>query len=343
MIKIGIVGGTGYTGIELIRLLLQHPKVSIFAVSSRRLKDTKLSDLFPSLLGQTDLTFSDSDDEKFNQCDVIFFATPHGVAIKSVNSFLEKNIKIIDLGADFRLQDKSVYQQYYGIEHTNLDTLKSAVYGLSELNSDDIKTAKIVANPGCYPTAVQLALAPLLKEKLIDLKTIIADCKSGISGAGRNESMALLQAESAENFKAYSVSGHRHLPEIEQGINTLSNGDVSMTFIPHLVPMVRGILATIYVDLTEQKNDEDLQKLYQNFYKNDFFINVLTQGKYPETRNVKGSNFVQISLEKTKNKLVIISAIDNLVKGAAGQAIQNMNLMFDFEERTGLEQVAMIL
>lgn len=339
-IKIGIVGGTGYTGIELIRLLLNHPSVEIFAVSSRRLKGQKLSQLFPSLVGQTELCFSDSDDEKFNDCAVIFFATPHGVAMENVKNFLNKDIKIIDLGADFRLKDTSIYSKYYGIEHTQKEILNKAVYGLSELAREDIKTAQLVANPGCYPTAVQLALAPLLKENYIKTDTIIADCKSGISGAGRNANISLLQTETAENFKAYGVSGHRHLPEINQGLSELSESDIYITFVPHLVPMIRGILATIYVDLTKKV---DVQKIFEEFYKNEFFVNVLENGIYPETRSVKASNFCQISVEKIENKLVIISTIDNLVKGAAGQAVQNMNLMFGFEENMGLKQVATIL
>ncbi|SFV60670.1 N-acetyl-gamma-glutamyl-phosphate reductase [hydrothermal vent metagenome] len=339
-IKVGIVGGTGYTGIELIRLLLCHPNAEVVAVSSRSLKGQKINSLYPNLVGQTELEFCDIDDKSLFDCDVIFFATPHGVAMEQVGAFLDKNIKIIDLGADFRIQDTNIYSQYYGIEHTTPDILKTAVYGLSELNHKIIKDADLLANPGCYPTAVQLALAPLLKENHIKTDNIIADCKSGISGAGRNTNINLLYTETSESFKAYAVIGHRHLPEIEQELTKIAKKEVNITFVPHLVPMTRGILATIYVDLI---TDIDVQKLYEDFYKNHFFINILKQGTYPETRSVKASNFVQLSLEKTKNKLVIIASIDNLVKGASGQAIQNMNLMFNLDEKTGLTQVATIL
>lgn len=341
-IKAGIIGGTGYTGIELLRLLYHHPKVVVAAISSRSLNGRRVDSVFPSMIGQTDLTFSLPDNKILFGCEVIFFATPHGVAMENAGTFIEKGIKIIDLGADFRLQNQDEYQQWYGLEHTQGDLLKTAVYGLSEHNRKQIKNANLIANPGCYPTAVQLALKPLLAHKLIDLSNIIADCKSGVSGAGRGENQALLLCETSESFKAYGVSGHRHYPEIKQGLELLAGEAVGLTFVPHLAPMIRGIHATIYVDLLDANTD--VASFFIQAYADEPFVTMLASGIYPETRSVKSSNFCQIAVEKipNSNKLVIMSVIDNLVKGASGQAIQNMNIMFNMHEGLGLEQLGLL-
>lgn len=341
-IKAGIIGGTGYTGIELLRLLHNHPQVELIAISSRSEAGQRVDDFFPSLLGRSDLIFSLPDDKVLNKCDVIFFATPHGVAMKNAGNFINKGIKVIDLGADFRLKNKQDYQQWYGSEHTQGDLLKNAVYGLCETNRAQIKKANLIANPGCYPTVIQLALSPLIKHKLIDLSSIIADCKSGVSGAGRGANQNLLLCEASESFKAYGVSGHRHYPEIKQELELLAGEEIGLTFVPHLVPMIRGMQATLYVDLLD--TNTDVQSVFEHSYKNEHFVTVLAPEKTPETRNVKACNFCQISVQKSfdNNKLIIISTIDNLVKGASGQAIQNMNILFGLNEKLGLKQIALL-
>ncbi len=342
MIKAGIIGGTGYTGVELLRLLHNHPQAQVIAISSRSEVGKRVDAMFPSLAGQSDLIFTKPDDAILESCDVIFFATPHGVAMQSVGEFIAKGIKVIDLGADFRLNDKQEYQQWYGLEHTQSDLLANAVYGLPENNRAAVKDAMLIANPGCYPTAVQLALKPLITNKLIDLSNIIADCKSGVSGAGRGANQATLLCETSESFKAYAVGGHRHYPEIKQELTLLANESVNLTFVPHLVPMIRGILATVYVDLFD--TETDVQALFENAYQNEPFVTVLAAGAQSETRSVKSSNFCQIALQKipNSNKLVITSVIDNLIKGASGQAVQNMNIMFDLDENLGLEQIGLL-
>ncbi len=342
MIKAGIIGGTGYTGAELLRLLHNHAQAQVIAISSRSEVGRRVDEVFPSMLGQSDLVFSLPDDAVLDECDVIFFATPHGVAMKSAGAFIEKGIKVIDLGADFRLKDKNEYRQWYGLEHTQSDLLASAVYGLSEINREQIKNANLVANPGCYPTAIQLGLKPLIDNKLIDLSSIVADCKSGVSGAGRVVNQAMLLCEASESFKAYGVSGHRHYPEIKQALYSLAGESVDLTFVPHLVPMIRGMQATIYVDLLD--GNKDVQSLFENAYKDESFVTVLGSGNTPETRSVKGANFCQIGLQKApdNNKLIVISVIDNLVKGASGQAIQNMNIIFGLDEKLGLEQIGLM-
>jgi len=294
------------------------------------------------LAGQCDLVFSLPDDVILNQCEVIFFATPHGVAMKSVGDFIKQGIKVIDLGADFRLNDTVEYQKWYGSEHTQDDLLSSAIYGLCEVNREQIKNATLVANPGCYPTAIQLALKPLIDNKLIDLSNIIADCKSGVSGAGRGVNQATLLCEVSESFKAYGVSGHRHYPEIKQELALLAGESVGLTFVPHLVPMIRGMQATLYVDLLD--GNTEVQSVFAEAYKDEHFVTVLDAGIMPETRSVKSSNFCQIAVQKApdSNKLIIVSVIDNLVKGASGQAIQNMNIMFGLDENTGLEQIGLL-
>ena len=342
MIKAGIIGGTGYTGVELLRLLHNHPEVEVVAISSRSLNGKRVDAIFPSLVGQSDLEFSLPDSEALNECDVVFFATPHGVAMEGAGAFIEKGIKVVDLGADFRITDHVEWSKWYGMEHTQGALLSQAVYGLPENNRSQVKDAMLLANPGCYPTAVQLALKPLIQNKLIDLSNIVADCKSGVSGAGRGANQATLLCETSESFKAYGVGGHRHYPEIKQELELLANQEVGLTFVPHLVPMIRGIHATVYVDLLD--NTTEVRPFFEQSYSKEHFVTLLADGAYPETRSVKSSNFCQIAIQKipNSNKLVIMSVIDNLVKGASGQAIQNMNIMFGLKENLGLEQIGLL-
>ncbi len=342
MIKAGIIGGTGYTGVELLRLLHNHAQVEVIAISSRSEAGQLVGEFFPSLAGQTDLAFTAPDDAVLDKCDVIFFATPHGVAMETAGTFINKGIKVIDLGPDFRLRDKDEYAQWYGLENFHDDLLASSVYGLSEINREQIKEAQLIGNPGCFPTTVLLALKPLIEKNLIDLSNIIVDSKTGVSGAGRGANQAMLLCETSESVKAYGVSGHRHYPEIKQELSLLADGKpIGLTFIPHLVPMIRGMESTIYVDLLDA--DVDVQSTLETAYKDEHFVTVLGAGVVPETRNVKSSNFCQIAAQKTVGgKLVVTSVIDNLIKGAAGQAIQNMNIMFDIDERLGLEQIGLL-
>ena len=341
-LKVGIIGGSGYTGIELLRLLHQHPGAEVHAITSRALQGKKLYEVFPNMHGMSDLSYLLPDDEKLFECDVVFFATPHGVAMNSAGLFLERNIKVIDLGADFRITDSAIWSEWYNMEHTQESLLNEAVYGQPEIKRSAIKDARLIANPGCYPTAVILALKPLLENSLIDPSNIIADCKSGASGAGRNANQATLLCEITESFKPYGVSGHRHFPEIKQELESISGGTIGLTFTPHLVPMSRGIEATIYTDLIG--SDADILSCYENAYENEEFVKILPEGVYPETRSVKSSNYCQISIQYVEhsNKLVIMSVIDNLGKGAAGQAIQNMNLMFGLDEKEGLLEIGLL-
>jgi len=342
MIKAGIIGGTGYTGVELLRLLHNHAQVEVIAISSRSEAGQLVGEFFPSLAGQTDLAFTAPDDAVLDKCDVIFFATPHGVAMETAGTFINKGIKVIDLGPDFRLRDKNEYAQWYGLENFQDDLLASSVYGLSEINREQIKGAQLIGNPGCFPTTVLLALKPLIEKNLIDLSNIVVDSKTGVSGAGRGANQAMLLCEASESVKAYGVSGHRHYPEIKQELSLLAGGKpIGLTFIPHLVPMIRGMESTIYVDLLD--TDVDVQSTLEAAYKDEHFVTVLSAGIVPETRNVKSSNFCQIAAQKTVGgKLVVTSVIDNLIKGAAGQAIQNMNIMFDIDEGLGLEQIGLL-
>ena len=341
-LKVGIIGGSGYTGIELLRLLHQHPGAEVHAITSRALQGKKLYEVFPNMHGMSDLSYLLPDDEKLFECDVVFFATPHGVAMNSAGLFLERNIKVIDLGADFRITDSAIWSEWYNMEHTQESLLNEAVYGQPEIKRSAIKDARLIANPGCYPTAVLLALKPLLENNLIDPSNIIADCKSGASGAGRNANQATLLCEITESFKPYGVSGHRHFPEIKQELESISGGVIGLTFTPHLVPMSRGIEATIYTDLID--SDADILSCYEKAYENEEFVKILPEGVYPETRSVKSSNYCQISIQYVEhsNKLVIMSVIDNLGKGAAGQAIQNMNLMFGLDEKEGLLEIGLL-
>lgn len=366
-IKVAIVGGTGYTGIELIRLLLQHPEVEITVLTSRTEAGTKVAELFPSLRGVVDLVFSPLKLDLLTSCDVVFFATPHGVAMEFAPDLVAAGVKVIDLAADFRLQNLTQFEHWYGMSHTCPDLLKQAVYGLPEINRERIKVAQVIGNPGCYPTTVQLGLAPLLdtipildgssahrdqilstldRPSLIDYRNIIVDAKSGVSGAGRKGGIAQSFCENSDNFKAYAVNGHRHHPEIVQGLEQLT-GQTSvfdgLTFVPHLVPMLRGMLSTIYVQLTAHGQQQDIQALYEQYYHNERFVDVMPAHSQPETRSVRGANDLRIALYRPQpERLIIVVVQDNLVKGAAGQAIQNMNLMFGFPEEQGLNAVGLL-
>ncbi|MDH0562822.1 N-acetyl-gamma-glutamyl-phosphate reductase [Acinetobacter courvalinii] len=348
MISVGIVGGTGYTGVELLRLLLRHTQVQVRILTSRTEAGKRVEDMFPSLRGHTTLEFSDLDLEQLKQCDVVFFATPHGVAMQHAETLTAAGTKVIDLAADFRLQNLEQFEKWYGMQHSCPAILKDSVYGLTELNREKIKQAQVIGNPGCYPTTVQLGLAPLLKSdtQLINTQSIIVDAKSGVSGAGRKASLGMIYSENADNFKAYGVAGHRHHPEIVEALENISGqkGQFDqLIFVPHLVPMIRGMLSTIYVDLNEQGQQADLQKLYEHFYKDERFVDVMPANSSPETRSVRGANELRIALYRPQsNKLIVLVAQDNLVKGAAGQAIQNMNLMFGFDEAAGLEGIGLL-
>ncbi|EQB4625941.1 N-acetyl-gamma-glutamyl-phosphate reductase [Acinetobacter baumannii] len=348
VISVGIVGGTGYTGVELLRILLRHPKAQVRVLTSRTEAGKPVADMFPNLRGHTDLQFSDLNIDALKECDVVFFATPHGVAMQHAKDLITAGTKVIDLAADFRLQNLEQFEKWYGMEHACPDVLKDSIYGLTELNREKIKQAQVIGNPGCYPTTVQLGLAPLLKsaQALIETKNIIIDAKSGVSGAGRKASLGMIYSENADNFKAYGVAGHRHHPEIVEALeNIAGKKDVfeGLLFVPHLVPMIRGMLSTIYVDLTEAGKQTDLQALYENFYANEKFVDVMPANSSPETRSVRGANELRIALYKPQpNKLIILAAQDNLVKGASGQAVQNMNLMFGFNEDEGLQGIGLL-
>ncbi|MCJ9309734.1 N-acetyl-gamma-glutamyl-phosphate reductase [Acinetobacter baumannii] len=348
VISVGIVGGTGYTGVELLRILLRHPKAQVRVLTSRTEAGKPVADMFPNLRGHTDLQFSDLNIDALKECDVVFFATPHGVAMQHAKDLIAAGTKVIDLAADFRLQNLEQFEKWYGMEHACPDVLKDSVYGLTELNREKIKQAQVIGNPGCYPTTVQLGLAPLLKsaQALIETKNIIIDAKSGVSGASRKASLGMIYSENADNFKAYGVAGHRHHPEIVEALeNIAGKKDVfeGLLFVPHLVPMIRGMLSTIYVDLTEAGKQTALQALYENFYANEKFVDVMPANSSPETRSVRGANELRIALYKPQpNKLIILAAQDNLVKGASGQAVQNMNLMFGFNEDEGLQGIGLL-
>ena len=337
-IKVGIVGATGYTGVELLRLLAQHPQVQVAAVTSRGEAGMALADYFPSLRGiYPDLYFQTPDQADLAACDVVFFATPNGVAMQEAPALLAAGVKVVDLSADYRIQDIATWQQWYGMTHASPEWVARAVYGLSELNRSAIAQAQLVANPGCYPTCVSLPLVPLLQQGCLKSGApLIADCKSGVSGAGRKASVGTLFAEAGDNFKAYGVGGHRHLPEIRQTINTLQNGVADgLVFVPHLTPLIRGMHATIYLHTEAGVNPH---ALLAEHYHNSPFVDILPAGSTPETRSVRGANICRISVQQAPQSEVwiILSVIDNLVKGAAGQAVQNMNIMFGIDENAGL-------
>jgi N-acetyl-gamma-glutamyl-phosphate reductase len=340
-IRIGIVGGTGYTGVELLRLLAQHPNCELAAITSRKDAGTGVAEMFPNLRGRVGLKFSDPGKAGLKSCDLVFFATPNGVAMGEARALVEGGVRIIDIAADFRIQDVALWEQWYGVKHACPELVAEAVYGLPEVNRERIREARIVANPGCYPTAVQLGLLPLADSGVVDLDHLIADAKSGVSGAGRKAEVHTLLAEASDNFKAYGVPGHRHHPEITQGLARAAGRPVNLIFVPHLVPMIRGIHATLYARLTGKV---DLQALYEKRYAREPFVDVMPAGSHPDTRSVRGANFCRIAVHQPRGGdiAVVLSVIDNLVKGASGQAVQNMNIMFGLPETTGLEQLALI-
>ena len=343
-IKVGIVGGTGYTGVELLRLLSRHPHVELKAITSRKEDGMLVSDMFPNLRGQVGLRFQTPDTAALNECDVVFFATPHGVAMSQAESLLESGVRVIDLAADFRLQNTQVFQDWYKMPHACPAVLAQSVYGLVELNRAKIAQARVVGNPGCYPTTVILGLTPLIEggKRLVDTSHIIADCKSGTSGAGRKAAVGMLYSEAGDNFKAYGVAGHRHHPEITEQLKAVAGGPVDVTFVPHLVPMIRGMFSTLYARILPEALDTDFQALFEKRYADETFIDVMPAGSLPETRSVRASNHLRIAVHRPDggDQLVVLVVQDNLVKGASGQAVQNMNLMFGLPEATGLEQVA---
>lgn len=340
-IKIGIVGGTGYTGVELLRLLAVHPNVELTAITSRGEAGMLVADMFPNLRGYIDLPFVDPAKADLGQCDVVFFATPNGIAMQQAKTLLAAGVRVIDLAADFRIKDVATWEKWYGMKHVCPELIEQAVYGLPEMYRDQIRGAQLIANPGCYPTSVQLGFMPLLKAGVVDVKNLIADAKSGVSGAGRKAEVHSLFAEAGDNFKAYGVAGHRHLPEISQGLSKMSGQQTGLTFVPHLMPLIRGIHATLYARLTSAC---DLQQLFESTYAQERFVDVLPQGAHPETRSVRASNLCRIAVHQPQggDMVVVLSVIDNLVKGAAGQALQNMNIMFDLPENTGLEVVPLL-
>ncbi len=341
IVKVGLVGGTGYTGVELLRLLAQHPYCELRAITSRKEAGISVADMFTNLRGRVDLRFSEPAAAGLDQCDVVFFATPNGVAMQEARELVDAGVRIVDLAADFRIRDVSLWEQWYKMKHACPELVAEAVYALPEINRDEIRAARVVANPGCYPTAVQLGFLPLIEAGIVDIDYLIADAKSGVSGAGRKAETHILHAEAADNFKAYGVTGHRHHPEIAQGIARAAGGPVGLVFVPHLTPMIRGIHATLYARLTKQT---DLQALFEKRYAGEVFVDVMPPGSHPDTRSVRGANQCRIAVHRPQggDTVVVLSVIDNLVKGAAGQAVQNMNIMLGFAEDAGLGQIALL-
>jgi N-acetyl-gamma-glutamyl-phosphate reductase len=342
MIKAGIVGGTGYTGVELLRLLVQHGDVELRAITSRKEAGMPVARMFPGLRGHVDLAFSEPSAEGLRGCDVVFFATPNGVAMNEARAVLEAGARIVDLSADFRIRELAEWERWYGMKHASPELLAEAVYGLCEVNRERIRAARLVANPGCYPTAVQLGFLPLVEAGVVDLDHLIADAKSGVSGAGRKAELHLSFSEAADNFMAYNVAGHRHWPEIRQGLAQLAGREVGLVFVPHLTPLIRGIHATLYARV---RREVDFQRLFEERYAKEPFVDVLPPGSHPDTRSVRAANVCRLALHRppeqargVSDTLVVLSVIDNLVKGAAGQAVQNMNLMFGLRETQGLQQ-----
>lgn len=345
MIKAGIVGGTGYTGVELLRLLAGHPGVELACITSRGDAGVHVAQMFPSLRGFVDLCFTDPQNAPLADCDVVFFATPHAVAMHSMQELIDKNVRVVDLSADFRVKDVALWERWYGCEHVCPELVQQAVYGLPEVSRDAIRDAQLVAAPGCYPTAIQLGFLPLLENDWIKCDTLIASAVSGASGAGKAAKVDTLFAEVNDSFKAYGVSGHRHLPEIEQGLQQAARQSVNVTFVPHLVPMTRGIHATLYAGLSNTSVSlDDIQQLFEERYAAEPFVDVMPAGSMPQTRTVKGSNYCRIAVARPqgRDQLVIMSVIDNLVKGASGQAVQIMNIMFDLPETAGLAVVPLL-
>ena len=341
MVKVGIVGGTGYTGVELLRLLAGHPEVEVSVITSRAEAGRPVCDIYPNLRGHIEIPFSEPDADRLKGCDLVFFATPNGTAMKMVPELLENGVRVIDLAADFRIQDIAVWEQWYGMQHACPERVAEAVYGLPEINREAIRSARLVANPGCYPTAATLGFLPLVEAGLVSGGGLIADCKSGVSGAGRGASVATLMGEVGESFKAYGVGGHRHLPEIRQNLSVAAGKPVDVTFTAHLIPMIRGIHATLYATLD---GEHDLQGMFETRYRDEPFVDVMPAGSHPETRSVRGVNDCRIAVHRPQggDTVVVLSVIDNLVKGAAGQAVQNMNIMLGLDERKGLQAVALL-
>lgn len=339
--RVGIVGATGYAGGELLRILAQHPNATLHWVGSRSDAGKRVDEIYPNLRGFVDLCFEDIHIDTMAQCDVIFFATPNGTAMNYAPHLLEKNVRVIDLSADFRIQDIALWEKWYGMTHACPELVADAVYGLPEVNRVEIQKARLIACPGCYPTAIQLALLPALSAGIIEVDSIIADAKSGVSGAGKQSKVHLLMSEHSENFYAYSVNGHRHLPEIEQQLSFVARQPVSLTFVPHLLPIARGIEATIYATLTKSM---DFDTLYQQYYEKEPFVDFLPEGLPPQTKHVRGSNVCRLSVCRPQQgkKLVILATIDNLVKGAAGQAVQCMNIMYQLPETAGLSTIPVV-
>jgi N-acetyl-gamma-glutamyl-phosphate reductase len=345
VIKVGIVGGTGYTGVELLRMLVNHPDAEVVVITSRAEQGQRVDEQYPSLRGYMNLRFSNPDVQLLSQCDVVFFATPHNVAMRMMPELLDLGTRVVDLSADFRLRDHQLWSQWYGEPHACPDLLAEAVYGLPEFNRKAIREAQLVACPGCYPTSVQLGFMPLLENNLVDEQRLIANAASGVSGAGRQAKIDNLFAEVADSYKAYGIPGHRHLPEIEQGLQDIANREVNLTFAPHLIPMIRGMHSTLYAELTDSAVSlEELQDLYEQRYAKEPFVDVMPAGSHPQTRSVKGANHCRLAIHRPQGRdtIVVLSVIDNLVKGASGQAIQNMNIMLGLDERAGLETVALM-
>lgn len=341
-IRVGIVGGTGYTGVELLRLLAMHPQAELHTITSRQEAGQPVADIFPSLRPQVRLSYASPEQAPLAECDVVFFATPHGIAMSQAPDLLKAGIRVIDLSADFRLRDAAAWRQWYSEPHVAPEWLDPAVYGLPEVNRERIRSAQLVACPGCYPTAVQLGFLPLLEQGLVDAGSLVADAKSGVSGAGRNARLGSLYSEVSDSLAAYSVAGHRHLPEIIQGLQAAARTKVGLTFVPHLAPMNRGIFATLYARLLQP--GADLQQVFEARYHDEPFVDVLPAGAHPQTRNVRGANICQIAVHRPQggDTVVVLSAIDNLTKGASGQAVQCFNLMFGFPEDTALAVSAVV-
>jgi len=346
MIKVGIVGGTGYTGVELLRILALHPDAKVTMITSRKEAGTPVADMYPSLRGHLDLPFSDTATADLTQCDVVFYATPHGVAMADAPKMVAAGVRIIDLAADFRLQDPAQFEQWYKLSHSCPDLLAEAAYGLPELNRAAIAKARIVANPGCYPTTMQLGFAPLLRHGLVDASHLIADCKSGVSGAGRKAELGTAFSEASDNFKAYGVTGHRHHPETVEKLQLLSKEPVGLLFTPHLVPMIRGMHSTLYARLKPEAMATDVQALFEDAYRDEPFVDVLPPGAHPDTRSTRASNMLRIAVHRPDGEagdtVVLLVVQDNLVKGASGQAVQCMNLMFGLLETAGLRHVPVL-
>ncbi|MFZ7132788.1 MAG: N-acetyl-gamma-glutamyl-phosphate reductase [Eubacteriales bacterium] len=344
MIKAAIIGATGYAGQELMRLLVQHPQVDVTVITSRSNKDERYDSIYGNYLNISSLIFTqDNLEEISKKVDVIYIALPHGVASNMMTENILKNAKVIDLGADYRLKDVNIYETWYNTKHGSKHIIEQSIYGLCEINRQVIKNYSLIANPGCYTTCSILSLAPLMAQNYIDKTSIIIDAKSGVTGAGRSLHISTHFTECNESIKAYKIASHRHTPEIEEQLSTMAGEEIHLIFTPHLVPMNRGILTTCYIRLTEDVLLDDICALYNEFYKDEYFIRVLNRGINPETKWVKGSNYCDIGLniDKRSNTLIVIGAIDNLIKGAAGQAVQNMNILFGLEEKMGLESIPM--